>query len=311
MALILLLCACFLCALVLGHGDHCGTGVDQTNKKTIEGIYQSLGRGDIKSILQQLDDETHFLIGQPYQTGIAPWLRSYHGKEEVGKFFELMSKDLDIKKFAGRDWVVSEDGNIVSVVVDIKYEHKVTKKSLEFELSHRFMFRNKKIVKATSYFDTLGIDQLYKPLTKQDMRNVATTIVEAMNRHDLETAGKVFTDDVKIHNFGPTPLNKAGWKKMISELITAFPDARFEIDDLVADEETGKLGFRHHLVGTHKGNYMGVAPTNKRVTVSATAVYKIIATAPTSFAIPEWWIDVDMFGLMIQLGAIPPPPQIA
>jgi steroid delta-isomerase-like uncharacterized protein len=56
------------------------------------------------------------------------------------------------------------------------------------------------------------------------------------------------------------------FKQMESELWDAFPDLHVTIDDMVAEGD--KVAARTTWTGTHKGEFMGVPPTNKKVTFS-------------------------------------------
>ncbi len=54
--------------------------------------------------------------------------------------------------------------------------------------------------------------------------------------------------------------------------------------------------------GTHKGEYLGIAPTNKQVMFRLISINRI-----ANGKIVENWREVDTIGLMQQLGAIPEP----
>jgi hypothetical protein len=56
------------------------------------------------------------------------------------------------------------------------------------------------------------------------------------------------------------------FKQMESEMYDAFPDMHVTIDDMVAEGD--KVAARTTWTGTHKGEFMGVPPTNKKVTFS-------------------------------------------
>ena len=56
------------------------------------------------------------------------------------------------------------------------------------------------------------------------------------------------------------------FKQMESELYDALPDLHVTIDDMVAEGD--KVATRTTWTGTHKGEFMGVPPTNKKVTFS-------------------------------------------
>jgi predicted ester cyclase len=56
------------------------------------------------------------------------------------------------------------------------------------------------------------------------------------------------------------------FKQEESEWYDAFPDMHVTIDDMVAEGD--KVAARVTMTGTHKGEIMGIPPTNKKVTVS-------------------------------------------
>jgi predicted ester cyclase len=56
------------------------------------------------------------------------------------------------------------------------------------------------------------------------------------------------------------------FKQMESEWYDAFPDTHYTIDDMVAEGD--KVAARVTVTGTHKGEFMGIPPTNKKVKIS-------------------------------------------
>jgi steroid delta-isomerase-like uncharacterized protein len=89
-------------------------------------------------------------------------------------------------------------------------------------------------------------------------------------------------------------------KKSTSEEFTAFPDLHFTIDDMVAEGD--KVAARITMTGTHKGEYMGAPPTNKKITIRAIAIERFAGGK-----IVEEWGMTDTLGLMQQLGVVPTP----
>ena len=53
--------------------------------------------------------------------------------------------------------------------------------------------------------------------------------------------------------------------------------------------------------GTHNGNFLGIPPTGKQVTFTSTEFYRVAGGE-----LAEEWVEIDMLGLLQQLGAIPP-----
>jgi steroid delta-isomerase-like uncharacterized protein len=103
--------------------------------------------------------------------------------------------------------------------------------------------------------------------------------------HDANVPGGKFT--------GPE-----GVKQFVQIYRTAFPDVRFTIDDQVAEGD--KVATRWTAIGTHKGELMGIAPTNKRATVTGVDVDRF-----QDGKVVEAWASYDMLGMLQQLGVVP------
>jgi len=86
-------------------------------------------------------------------------------------------------------------------------------------------------------------------------------------------------------------------KILISEA-NAFPDLHYTIEDMIAEGD--KVVVRLTFSGTHRGEFMGVAPTNKRVTTTAIFIQRIV-----SGKLVEEWSNADLLGFFQQLGVIP------
>jgi predicted ester cyclase len=82
---------------------------------------------------------------------------------------------------------------------------------------------------------------------------------------------------------------------MENEWYDAFPDMHVTIDDMVAEGD--KVAARVTMTGTHKGEIMGIPPTNKKVTFSL-----IVISRFAGGKIVEDHGQFDALGLMRQLG---------
>lgn len=87
-----------------------------------------------------------------------------------------------------------------------------------------------------------------------------------------------------------------GVRQRLSILREAFPDLRWHLQDLIADEQ--KAVARWRMEATHLGGFMGIAPTGKRVNVTGIDVYRI-----ANGCVAEHWHEMYTLGLMRQLGA--------
>ena len=85
-------------------------------------------------------------------------------------------------------------------------------------------------------------------------------------------------------------------------LAEAFPDLRLTVEDVVSDGE--KVAARVTFRGTHRGEFQGIPPTGKKVAFSSMEFNRVVGGK-----VEEHWVELDLLGLMQQLGAVPPPEE--
>jgi predicted ester cyclase len=86
----------------------------------------------------------------------------------------------------------------------------------------------------------------------------------------------------------------------MDEIFGAFPDIYLKLDDVVAEGD--KVAVRFTVTGTHKGKFMGIPATNKKLTMWSIQIDRIVRGK-----FVEGWERTDILGLMQQLGAMPTP----
>lgn len=79
----------------------------------------------------------------------------------------------------------------------------------------------------------------------------------------------------------------------------AFPDRADIIEDMVAEGD--QVGMLWRLTGTHKGNFLGIAPTGKKIDVYEVGFFRV-----ADGKITDGWFMADEAGLLKQLGATLP-----
>jgi steroid delta-isomerase-like uncharacterized protein len=126
--------------------------------------------------------------------------------------------------------------------------------------------------------------------------------IEALNNGTWrEAADAVYTTTFVLHDplAPPGLVGPQGAKDYLYEpWFAAFPDAQFIVEDLIAEGD--KVVYRATLRGTHRGAFMGIAPTGKHVTTTGIGIGRF-----EEGKIAEGWVSTDVLGLMQQLGAIP------
>ncbi len=84
--------------------------------------------------------------------------------------------------------------------------------------------------------------------------------------------------------------------------LSAFPDMRVTVEDVIA--EADKVVTRWTIRGTHRGELMGIAPTDEQVEIEGITIQRI-----EGGKIAEEWERYDNLGTMQQIGAIPSPEE--
>jgi len=99
----------------------------------------------------------------------------------------------------------------------------------------------------------------------------------------------------------PLPIEATGaelLKQVWAMLLGVYPDLHLTVDDLIAEGD--KIVARNTVTGTHRGEFMGVAPTGRSVTYNEIFIFRFEAGR-----VVETWGVVDVYAQMKQIGVIP------
>jgi predicted ester cyclase len=120
---------------------------------------------------------------------------------------------------------------------------------------------------------------------------------EVISRGDLTAVDDLVSAHFVEHNVLPVPPGRESFKSFVTMLHTAFTGLAFTIEDLITEGD--KVVVRGNVRGTHTGTFRGIAPTGKPVHWTAIHILRMHDGQFT-----ERWVEVDMLGLLQQLGAI-------
>lgn len=127
---------------------------------------------------------------------------------------------------------------------------------------------------------------------------IAWFVDEVLNTGNLAAVDELFTADYVAH----VPLDAealrgdGAWKQRMAGYRAAFPDLHFTVEDLITERDT--VAARLSWAGAHRGAFLGVPPTGRRVAVSGMAVWRI-----GDGRMAEEWVAEDLLGLLRDLGA--------
>ena len=122
---------------------------------------------------------------------------------------------------------------------------------------------------------------------------------EVQSHGNFDVFEELFADDFVDHTPQPnmTP-NKDGVRDLYHRLRAAFPDFHADIHWQAADGDLVTTYKTYH--GTHKGTFLGVAPTGRSIHFETVDVMRV-----RNGKITEHWGVANLFSLMQQLGAWP------
>lgn len=125
---------------------------------------------------------------------------------------------------------------------------------------------------------------------------------EVWSTGDLSRRDSFLAAEYRGHVAGAAEaIDRDGWSAWFQGFRTAFPDARFTVEDMVAEGD--RVAARLTMRGTHLGPLNGVPPTGRAVVVGGMSLERV-----ADGRIVEGWNENDALGLLQQLGVLPPPP---
>jgi len=133
----------------------------------------------------------------------------------------------------------------------------------------------------------------------EDAKSLLRRFYEETSVGNLDAVDELIADDFVDHEeFPGLEPDKEGVKKFFAMFRAAFPDARMEPHEMLADGDL--VSCRATFTGTQQGEFMGVAPTGRRIEVNA---IDILRFRDGQFV--EHWGVMDAMTMMQQLGALP------
>jgi steroid delta-isomerase-like uncharacterized protein len=140
-----------------------------------------------------------------------------------------------------------------------------------------------------------------RSVSLEENKAVMQRWIDAWNERNVDAVDEFVSDAFVRHDpNAPEVRGPVEEKQLMAMYFSAFPDLRFAVEDMVAEGD--KVVLRYTIRGTHRGELMGIPPTDKQVTLTATETYRLAGGK-----IEEQWVNMDALGMMQQLGAIPQP----
>lgn len=136
---------------------------------------------------------------------------------------------------------------------------------------------------------------------EENKARVRRFVEEGLNKRNPALIDEFYAPDYVGHDPDrPQPRSIEDLRQVLAVfLATVFPDARYTIEDLVAEGD--RVWWHWTFSGTHQGEFLGIAPTGKQVSFGGVNLFRF-----GNGNVVEDWVYRDTLGMLRQLGLMPP-----
>lgn len=123
---------------------------------------------------------------------------------------------------------------------------------------------------------------------------------EVWNQRNLEVAKELIAPShaVQLFDAADSGVGPEAYARNVVQFVRAFPDLKFKVMDMVAEDE--KVVALWNISGTHRGEFRGIAPTGKKVSVDGITISQL-----ADGKIMDSYVSLDLWTMMQQLDALP------
>jgi steroid delta-isomerase-like uncharacterized protein len=131
---------------------------------------------------------------------------------------------------------------------------------------------------------------------------VVRRFIDAINAGDIEAAAGL-TGPGDVHHSGAGDLDLAGLRQGFAYYKSAFPDFRYDVEEILPVDDGTAVVARWTMRGTHGGSFFGAEPTGSVIAAAGISLHRI-----RDGKVVEDWEYSDDTGLQRQLGFRMQPP---
>ena len=136
-------------------------------------------------------------------------------------------------------------------------------------------------------------------VTSTDANKALVRRAIGYNHGATEDATEIFAPDFVAYMPGQPPMDRAAFEHFVAGFGVGFPGYTYEIHDQIAQ---GDIVFnRITWRGVHGGEFAGVPATGRPIELSGINMFNV-----KDGRIVEQRAELDFFGLLQQIGALPP-----
>jgi predicted ester cyclase len=137
--------------------------------------------------------------------------------------------------------------------------------------------------------------------TEQNKALIRRLFEEGLNQNQPSVLDELIAPSFVIYDAPPAMEHgPEGFRQVVALFRTAFPDLHVTFEAEFAESDF--VIHRGYVTGTHQGEFQGIPPTGKQVKVKTLDIWRVANGQAV-----ENWLQMDMLGLMQQLGVVPSP----
>lgn len=111
---------------------------------------------------------------------------------------------------------------------------------------------------------------------------------------NMAMVDEVVSPDFTSHDWPDGLRGPQAFRIYYAAIRRAVPDARYEIDDLVAERD--RVVVRWRMLGTHQGDFQGIRATGRSITLRGIAIYRV-----DDGKLMERWVVSDLHGALAEM----------
>jgi steroid delta-isomerase-like uncharacterized protein len=122
---------------------------------------------------------------------------------------------------------------------------------------------------------------------------------EVWNERKVEVIKEIISPSHALHGptFSGSSIGPEAYKRTVLDFLAGYPDLRFTIEDTIAEND--KVVACWTISGTHRGEYLEIPATNKKVSFDGITIHHIAGGK-----IMDSYTNWDVLGMMQQLGVV-------
>jgi steroid delta-isomerase-like uncharacterized protein len=115
---------------------------------------------------------------------------------------------------------------------------------------------------------------------------------------NADAVDELVAEDFVPHTWPSTGDGRGDLKRAIERVSQGLSDARFEIEDMIGEDD--RVAVRLTASARQTGEFMGMPPKGKSYTIGEIHIFRF-----RDGKVSEHWHQFDSMGMMSQLGALP------